>query len=319
MESSRLDRALIGEVGAAADAKTGSNRVPLVSPELVVSDYVFYPRLGQSVSTLMRGVLPVGLAVHDGAHILSGSWPDAGRVLIGRKLAAHLGGADVGDPIRVGSNTWIVSGILAADGSTLETEMWFDLNELGTAARRDGISAIVFKVRNPARVNAVVAALDADPRFGARFVHEPEYFNQQSSDTQQIWALTAVVSILLGVAAVFGGMNTMHASVAQRVREIGVLRAVGFTGRQVLAGFVLECVSVAAVGSLVAAVIVLGLTQISIQLFSASGSLIDASFRLTSGILAGGLGLGLVLGLLGGLLPAWHASRVRVVDAIRDQ
>jgi ABC-type lipoprotein release transport system permease subunit len=183
MESSRLDRRLMGEVETIAEIKRDTSGAPLVSPELVVSDYVFYQRLGQSVSTTMRGVLPGALAVHGGAHLLTGRWPGTGEVLLGRKLAGHLGRANVGDAVRVGTNTWKVAGVLVADGSTLETEMWFDLNELTSAARREGISAIAFKVRDRDRLTEVAASLDADPRFGARFVPETQYFEEQNADT----------------------------------------------------------------------------------------------------------------------------------------
>ena len=61
----------------------------------------------------------------------------------------------------------------------------------------------------------------------------------------------------MGIGAVFGAMNTMYAVVAQRTREIGTLRALGFSRRAILTSFVIESVALALVGGVLGCVLAL--------------------------------------------------------------
>jgi ABC-type antimicrobial peptide transport system permease subunit len=110
----------------------------------------------------------------------------------------------------------------------------------------------------------------------------------------------------------------MYASVANRVTEIGTLRALGFQRRSILAAFLAESLLLGLVGG-VAGVAFASLMQFlsfsttNFQSFSE----LAFGFRLTPAIVAGSLLFSLAMGLVGGFLPALRASRMEIVDALR--
>jgi putative ABC transport system permease protein len=126
--------------------------------------------------------------------------------------------------------------------------------------------------------------------------------------------LTAIFS----VGAMIGAMITMYASVANRVAEIGTLRALGFRRSNVLSAFLLEALLLGLIGGIV------GLGFASLMQFASFSTtnfqtFSDLSFRfaLTSGIVVKTLLFSLAMGLIGGFLPAVRAARMKIVDSLR--
>ena len=78
---------------------------------------------------------------------------------------------------------------------------------------------------------------------------EPKYYEDQAGPTAgALLGLAAFVAVVMGIGAVFGAMNTMYAIVSQRTREIGTLRALGFSRFSILLSFVMESVLLALIG-----------------------------------------------------------------------
>jgi putative ABC transport system permease protein len=117
----------------------------------------------------------------------------------------------------------------------------------------------------------------------------------------------AVVFTILLVSA-----NTMAMSVRERVREIGVLKTLGFTRGKVLAMIVAESVIIAMLGGVLgcalAYVVCLGLSGIQIMF---------GGFTMPPVVLAISLVVALTIGLMSSAIPAWHASRVPITEALR--
>ena len=132
--------------------------------------------------------------------------------------------------------------------------------------------------------------------------------------------LGITLSTIFSIAAMIGAMITMYASVANRVAEIGTLRALGFKRTSVLAAFLLEALLLGFVGG------VAGLACASLMQFASFSTtnfqtFSDLSFRfvLTPAIVVKTLVFSLVMGLVGGFLPAMRAARLKIVDALRAQ
>jgi putative ABC transport system permease protein len=127
---------------------------------------------------------------------------------------------------------------------------------------------------------------------------------------------TMVVGIAL-ISLIVGGLsivNTMAMSVAERTREIGIRRAIG-AGR---GRIIRELVTEAGVIGLVGGVVGLGLGALVVTLANEAGrSSGTVLFELTGGIAAVSIGFSVVLGMLAGLVPAWSASRLDPVTALR--
>lgn len=317
--SSLLERSAVQEVKYLPEVKTSPAGEPLVSTELVIDEEIFYKKLNQSFPTPVRGVQPQAFDVHDDVKIIQGQPPQAnGGIALGKKIAEQLGNATIGDQLEIGTRNWTVVGIFTADGNTMESEIWTDFNDLATATRRNKISAVVLKVKDPQSADSVAGAITANTRLRVKALSETQYYNAQTSDAQRIWVLTLAVSVILSIAAVFGGMNTMYASITSRIREIGILRSLGFSHRSILFSFTAECIFIALLGGLVGCLFALAVNGISINAMS-GGRFLDFSFTLTPAIAIRGLMLSLFIGVVGGYFPARKASRMKIIEALRSQ
>jgi putative ABC transport system permease protein len=130
-------------------------------------------------------------------------------------------------------------------------------------------------------------------------------------------ALAVLVAVVMGIGAVFGAMNTMYAIVAARTREIGTLRALGFSRWSVLWSFVIESTLLALVGGMAGCLLALPVNGLSSAAGGANFAEVSFAFRIVPGTLAIGLAIALLIGFAGGLLPAWRASRLPITSALR--
>jgi putative ABC transport system permease protein len=122
----------------------------------------------------------------------------------------------------------------------------------------------------------------------------------------------------MGIGAVFGAMNTMYAIVSARTREIGTLRALGFSRRSILFSFVTEAVFLALIGGLLGCVFALPADGITSATNGANFSELAFAFKITAPALVGGLIFAIVMGFLGGLFPAWRGARLPITSALRE-
>ena len=127
------------------------------------------------------------------------------------------------------------------------------------------------------------------------------------------------MTLILSIGAMFGAMNTMYAAVAYRTREVGTLRALGFSRIRIVAAFIVESVALALVGGVIGCVLALPVHGLSTGTTNfTSFSEVAFKFRITPGLLAGGLIFAAVMGALGGFLPALRAARIPVARALRE-
>jgi len=135
-----------------------------------------------------------------------------------------------------------------------------------------------------------------------------------------IRGLGIFVAIVMGFGACFGGMNTMYAAVAVRTREIGTLRALGFSKVSIMTSFVIESVILALIGGVIGCIIALPVNGIATGTMNfRTFSELAFSFRITPDLLISALIFSLVLGLVGGLLPSRLAARMPITKALREK
>ena len=307
--------------GIAPDA-TGR---PLISPELVVQPF-FRGRDGGRENVLVRGVEPIALDVHRGVRIVQGRMfrPSSGEAVVGRAVMGRYEGARLGDTLLFGNGRWKVVGVLEADGASFESEVWVDVRELARDARRPyPYSGIRLRAASEADLVRLADRIAADPRYALEAQREIDYYEAQSESANVLYYFVVGIAILAGLGAGFGASNTLYAAVRSRTREIGTLRALGFSRGAILLAFETEAVVLALGGFALGALLSL-LATAALQAWLGGVAFGSTTFttnvvtlRVGTGDLLAVLGLASAIGLLGGLGPAWRAARMRPIEALR--
>jgi putative ABC transport system permease protein len=301
----------------------GEGGEPLVSPELLAQPFAM-TRWGSRESAQVRGVEPPAFAIHDEVRVLRGRAlrPSSGEAMVGRAAAARYAHTGLGDSLPLGNSSWTVVGIFEAGGSALESEIWIDARQLASDVKRPSpYSSLRLRVAAGADAPALIRRIEADPRFALAVSVESEYYAKQAASADTLYLVVAGLALLAGAGAAFGATNTLYAAVQARTREIGTLRALGFSRAAVAGSFLLESALIAlvgfALGSALAWLATLAIAAVvgEVSTFGANGTLV--SLRLGARDLAAALALALAIGLAGALAPALRAARLRPIDALR--
>ncbi len=125
------------------------------------------------------------------------------------------------------------------------------------------------------------------------------------------WAISLLAALVGGV----GVMNTMMMSVFERTREIGVLRAIGWSGRRVLGMIVMEGALISVIGGIVGIGLGIALLETVVRFMTSTVAWADSTYN--PRLFANVMGLSLALGVIGSLLPGWKASRLDPIEALR--
>jgi len=278
---------------------------------------------GSDANVQMRGVSPRVVAVRDNVRVVQGRFfrPGLYEIVVGKHASRSYAGLDLDAEVRIGPGTWRVVGIFDAKGSAFDSEIWADADVLnGNYQRPKGVfQTVTARLGSPDDFPAFEATLSGDPRLKVQTIREPEYYEQQSLVvTTLITVLGGLVALVMGLGAILGALNTMYSAVAERSREIAVLRALGFGRGRVVLSFLAESLVIALVGGIVGCIVVLPVNgvmtgTINWQTFSH----LSFAFRITPDLLALGILFALLMGVLGGLPPAIRAARSNVAATLR--
>ena len=339
--SGRADTAIVLRTGS--DAELGStveeSSVPLIlaapgvkmdeqgraigTAELVV--VAAMPKLGADgvTNVTIRGVNENAMRFRPDVHIVAGRPAKAGadEVILGSGIRGRIEGLDLDQTFELKKNRPVkVVGIFEAGGSSYESEVWVDSELVRQAFHREGIySSVRVILESPAKFEAFRAVIENDKRLGLLAQRETDFYEKQSEGTAKfVGVLGTIVSVFFAAGAMIGGMITMYGAVASRQREIGTLRALGFSRRSVLTSFLLEAILLSLVGGAVglAASLLMGFVHFSMVNMS-SWSEVVFSFDPTAEILLKALIFAGVMGIIGGLFPAVRAARTSPLQAIR--
>lgn len=297
---------------------------PIASAELFVVVDVPKRTTGTPANVPLRGVEPAAFEVRDEVRIVEGRnfRPGTNEIIVGRSAANQFAGIDLGTTQRWGESTWQVVGIFEADGTIAESEIWCDARVLQPAYRRgDTFQSVYAKLESEAVFQSFEDTLITDPRLDVMVEREDEYYLGQSQlITAIITGIGTVVAVLMGIGAVFGGINTMYTAVASRTREIATLRALGFSGAPVVISVMAESILLSIAGGVIGGVLAyVGFNgyqtaTINFQTFSQ----VAFAFMVTPALLVQGIVWATVMGFVGGLLPAIRAARMPVATALRE-
>ena len=335
----RPDNAMIVQKGSQSELTSGISREnaslimvdqrvardadgqPLASGEILVVAALKRKADGADVNVSVRGVMSKTFGVRGGIKIVRGRNLTVGldEVVVGARAADRFG-LDVGSSVKIQKRSWNIVGVFASEGSGFESEIWGDLAAMQEPLRRTGgFQAVVVRLADPATFEAFKKAYEDDPQLHVTVSQERQYYEDQAGPIAgALMGLAVFVSIVMGIGAVFGAMNTMYAIVAARTREIGTLRALGFSRRSILFSFVTESAFLALVGGVLGCLLALPANGVTSATNGANFSELAFAFRITPPALMAGLSFAIVMGIVGGLLPAFRAARLPITTALRE-
>jgi ABC-type antimicrobial peptide transport system permease subunit len=234
------------------------------------------------------------------------------QMMVGRQAAENLNLA-VGDVVRVLDSSFRVVGIYETGVAWEETGAVITLRDAQRlAGRPHQVTLYGIKLRNPENVEEVRAYLDENfPQIDVSLSSE---FAENMPDMQASQEMMSQIAFLAVIIGGVGMLNTMLMSVLERTREIGVLRALGWRRRQVVGMILREALALGFVGGVFGIVLGMGLAWLVGRIPAIEG-MIEPSYAPSLFLLA--MSVALVTGILGGIYPAWRATRMQPVEALR--
>jgi putative ABC transport system permease protein len=290
--------------------------VRAVSSEIHYMNFLNLPDGRRSQGTL-RGVTPQALRVHPEVRLIDGAFPGAGEVMAGRLAWRKLGWKEsdlkLGGTIILDHQPLKISGVFAAPGTVLESEIWASLGDLRMLAKRETLSCVVLRLDDPA--DYAEADLFAKQRLDLELsaLRESDYYARLSAFFKPLRAMTWITAGLIAAGALFGGVNTLYAAFASRVREMATLQAIGFGRGSLLLSLIQESTLACLTGALLASVVAVTLLDGRTLPFSIGAFTLEIG----PGVAITGILTGLFLGLLGALPPAIRCLRPPLPSALR--
>jgi ABC-type antimicrobial peptide transport system permease subunit len=319
---SGVERIQASIVETVPEAASGPKGRPLLTKELVVLITMEKRESGSRANVVIRGVSEESFLLRPQVRVRVGRVPKPGssEILIGRSIEKGFQGADLGKSLFFAMRTWTIVGVFDAGSTGFSSEIWGDVDQLMQAFRRPVYSSVLFKLRASSEFDQVKSRIESDPRLTLEAKRETTYYKDQSEMMAKFLRILGFsLTIVFSIGAVVGGMITMYASVANRTREIGTLRALGFRRASILIAFLTESLFLGFLGGAA------GLFFSSfLQFFTVSTtnfqtfSELAFSFSLDVSITLKAMAFALGMGFVGGILPALRASGMEIVDALRE-
>jgi putative ABC transport system permease protein len=268
---------------------------------------------------VVRGVDRRAFLVHPQVRMTEGRPPEPGRdeIMVGRMAAAKLGVEEsalrVGTTLWIDQRPWTISGLFEAPQTVMDAEIWAPITDLQIVAQRDSLSCVIVTL-DTATISDIHAFAAQRLDLEITAMSEAEYYHGLTNFFGPIRMMVLVTAALIALGGVLGGLNTMYAAFASRVRELGTLQVLGYRRLAIVLSLVQESALTAALGAIVAIVVgVLLLDGLAVRFsMGAFGLVVDHTVVLVS------LAAGLVLGIVGAVPPALRCLRLPITEALKS-
>jgi len=298
---------------------------------------------GTSIQGSLVGIDPNALfELYNGLTIYSGSLPnqfDPTAAAIGYGIAFPPGAssqlANVNQMLSVtlqgrSNLAFLVTGIFSEYGtvlfSNIDDTIFISLQAAEMLLRTSYYSGLYVRVDSPSNVQTVQSIIEDYYGDNVRILGASAILSSVESITQQMTLfLGSIGAVSLFVAAV-GIMNTMFVSVMERTREIGILKALGYRPRQIMALFLSESALTGVVGAILGTLLGYVLSFViggalpfagGVRFFGSRGTTATTAPVFAPELIAFSLLFPIVVAVVAGLYPAWRAARMNAVVALR--
>lgn len=337
VERSEIPAATPGVLAASVPGIRTRAGVAYVSPEVHVMLPVGVGAAGAGTTAgddrggrqvMLRGVTPAAALVHESVSLIEGRWPawggGADEVFVGRMAGTVLGVAErdvaIGTALVIDGRPWTIVGRFSAPGTVVEAEVWLPLADLMTATKRETISCVVMTLDpyneatgQGAEFGDVAAFTKTRPDLELVPMTEREYYGKLAAFFGPIKIVAWVTAGLIAVGGLFGGLNTMYAAFASRIRELGTLQSIGYRRLAIVWSMIQESTLATAAGGLLAC----GVGVFLLDGVAVRFSMGAFGLRIDEAVIGLGLLTGLALGVVGALPPAIRCLRPTIPVALK--
>lgn len=270
---------------------------------------------------------PPGAFMFDGLKLLQGRLIQTGdkqHAILGPNVASSTG-LGIGDHLLISQIDFEIVGIAQGVSNIEDGFVTIPLGEMqqitGNIDRVTGFSVVLKKdLKSTEKIEAFCDRIKELTNKDGKSLRLTATPTRKAVDSMMhirlsramAW-MTSIVAVLIGG---IGMLNTMLMSVMERIREIGILRAVGWRKRRVVGMVLGEALVLSLLGAIVGILGAVVLTGLLSRLPSVNGFL---SGEIAPLVMFQGLGIAVIVGLLGGLYPAWRAAMLLPTEAVRHE
>lgn len=319
---SRIDRYQASIVETLPEIAIGEEGQRLVAKELLVL-ITLQKKYNEGIANVViRGIGKHSFSLRPQVKLVAGRMPRMGmsEIMVGQSVAKRFKNAGLQRTLFFAMRSWNIVGIFDAGETGFSSEIWGDADQLMQSFRRQTYSSVIFRLRDSSLFQRLKKRISNDPRLTLSALREKNYYLKQSETMATFLRILGIsLTLIFSIGAVVGAMITMYAAVANRTAEIGTMRALGFQRSSILFAFLLESLILGLFGGC-AGLFFASLLQfmtVSTMNFQTFSEL-AFSFAITPGIIIKAMLFSLIMGLTGGILPAFRASRMNIVDSFRE-
>jgi len=319
---SRIDRHQASILETLPEISLGEDGRRLIAKELLVLITMQKKKSDGIANVVIRGIGKHSLSLRPQVKLITGRMPRWGtsEIVVGQSVAKRFKNAGLQKTLFFATRSWNIVGVFDAGDTGFSSEIWGDADQLMQSFRRQTYSSVIFRLRNSNLFQGLKEFISKDPRLTLSILREKDYYLKQSETMATFLRILGIsLTLIFSIGAVVGAMITMFAAVANRTAEIGTLRALGFQRKSILFAFLLESLilgfSGGWAGLLFASLLqFITVSTMNFQTFSE----LAFSFSISPGIIIKSMAFAIFMGFAGGLLPAFTASRMNIVDSLRE-
>jgi putative ABC transport system permease protein len=321
IERSQIDASVAGIVASSVQGLKQAGNIPLVSPEIHAMLPVRETAGGEPIQSVMRGVRPdVAVLVHPQVELVEGRLPRSGsdEIMVGGLTAVRLGlpqsRLGVGSTLYFDGRDWTVSGRFSAPSTVMDAEIWIPLTDLQIATKRESTISCVVVALDTAQPRDIDLLTKSRLDLEIASITEEDYYAGIALFYRPIRIMVIVTAVLIGLGGLLGGLNTMYAAFSARVREVGMLQALGFTKRAIMLNLSEESLFAAACG----AVFALAIGYFLLDGYAVQFSMGAFELRTDAVVMLVGLSAGGLVGLVGAIPPSVRCLRLPIPAALKS-
>jgi putative ABC transport system permease protein len=321
--SSGVESDVAREIATLDGIASSDSGEPMCSAEFVT--ILTKPRRGNGGTTnlVVRGLENSGRELRPAFKIVEGGRlyeNGKNEAITSLQIARRFLDTAMGESLEINNVPFQIVGHFEANGSAAESEVWTDVNVLTSARRTPGaVSSVNLRARDAAARDAIISRIQDDEQFNLKVVTEQDYYKEQMTASIAVKVVGYFIATFLTIGAMFAAANTMYSAVASRAREIGTLRALGFSRTSILTSFIFESVVICLLGGVLGCLGTLPFNGLSTGTANwATFSEITFAFNFGPKVLMEGVLMALTMGLFGGLFPAVRAVRMNIVKSLRE-